>query len=220
MANNIDQEVQPMMPKLAQAGGPMLAAHDAVFAQRTQSLWYKTMGTRRSWAWPHPDAAPYVQSATLGSYVSFSIGDPAGGGVTTTFQLPWHFMPGVDGLALSVGVCVNSPEVRGSIRATIGDYAASVTNKNCPAVILPVTSERPVGMWGQSNERWRLARGILRFTGITSSNMDAQRRATLRFAINWDFREDPDDMSAKWLARMYYLHVWDVFPLPTPDDGA
>ena len=217
MPNNIDQAVQPMTPKLTQAGAPLGAAHDATFVQRTQSLWYKTMGTVRSWVYPDPDTAPYVQTSTTGSYVSFAIGDAT---ANCTWQVPWHYQKGIDGLVVVAGICTNDELARASIRASLGDLVSAVTAKNCPAAVLPMMIAPPPGLWTRLTDRWNLCPVMLRFTGITSSNFDANRRGTLRLAINFDPRTALDNISIERAARLYYMQAWDVFATPTPDDGA
>ena len=217
MAINIEQEVEPMLPKLSQAGGPHLAAHDATFVQQTQALWWRCSCTRRSWVWPEPDTAPYISTATLSTYTDMLIGDTS---VNAALRLPWHFQKGVDGLSLWIGVALRSAYERASIRGTLTGLDAAITDKNSPAVIIPPTPLLAPGLWSMRTNTWRLSFSRVVFTGITASNMTADRRGSIKLAISFDPVTAPDAFSVLHEAKIYSVQAVDTFTPPTPEDEA
>ncbi len=216
MAINVEEAVEPMVPKLAQAGGPLTAAHDAEFAQQTTALWWRGSATRRSWVWPDPDTAPVVSSATLGSYLDFELGDSS---QKCDLALPWHYQAGADGLVLLVTLCAAAANERMSVRATLTGLDAAVTaDKNSPAAVARVMPGVPPGLWSRRTQLWRMFVADIRFTGITTDNMTADRRGSIKLAVTFDHRTTPDNLSVLHDARIYSVQAYDVFPRPDPED--
>lgn len=217
MAININAAVEPMVPKLAQAGAPMLAQHDAEFVQQTQALWWRCAGTRRTWVYPDPDVAPWVLTSTLGSYVDFAVGSAS---INADLALPWMFQKGVDGLALLVTFAMPNIATRASMQATITAIGSAITDKTCPAVAGQLLGGSPPGLWTRRSAAWQTYVANLRFTGITTDNMDADRLASLTLSLNLDYRTDPDNLNITHEARIYAIHAYDIFSTPDPEDEA
>lgn len=219
MTANLSEMVEALEPKLAQAGGPLMAAHDAEFVRQTQSLWNVGSATRRTWVYPDPDTAPYVSTATLGTYTKFLVGNSS---VNAELALPWLYQSGVDGLLIRVYLCTTTVGERISIQATLTGLEAAITaDKNSPAVscaYLPVG--RPPGLWLRRTDDWRAYVGTLRFTGITTDNMTADRRGSIKISLSPDPVTTPDNLNIVHNAKIYYVTCQDVFPTPTPEDAA
>jgi hypothetical protein len=218
MATSINDAVRPMVPKLAQAGAPHTGAHDGDFVRATQSLWWRCSATRRTWGWADPDTAPFISTATLGTYTDISIGSS---GVNATLMLPWYYQKGVDGLQLSVLVCLMGVTERASLQATLTGLDAAITaDKDCPAAIINPTGAPPPGLWSRLTNSWRMGVVGLRFTGITTDNMTADRRGSIKLSISFDPVTTPDNLSITHEAKIYAVHARDIFTTPDPEDEA
>ena len=210
--------LSPFAPKLVQAGGPHLAAHDFSLTTQTRWLWTEFMGSRRSWVWPDPDSAPFVETNTVNSYVRMSIGNAT---ASCELQLPWHFQKGVDRVQLQAMFVGNDAGIRVQSQFYLDDFDSAVTaEKASVGSDLVFAEATPPGLWARRNDQWRVAYVFHNIHGVTTDNMTAERHGTIRVGINFNYRVDPGGPAITRRVKLYALSAVDQFPHPTPPDEA
>lgn len=185
-------------------GDPHTAQDDRAFITRAQGLLVNHMGTKRSYAYLDPDAAPKANVSNNETAYHFKMEDD--GGTDPEWALPWYVMPRFDRIQAWLWIAVQEIRPGLHVRLTSEQLVDAVATTNSTYAEVQNWSLTSFGNWTRSEPPWWTGSAVCTLT----PTLPASRRVALKAEVIIDtLGDDPSRIEFGYKPRIVRAVIRD-----------